>query len=106
MCSTATPSGPAAAISYAGSGLTARALQQVTGLAVDNAEAVGALSDAALRAEDLQAELDCTLGQAAGEGRIDAGGRVGKRDAERERAHRCAGYNCGVGNLHDMLPSI
>lgn len=39
----------------AGSGLTARALQQVTGLAVDNAEAVGALSDAALRAEDLQA---------------------------------------------------
>lgn len=39
----------------AGTGLTARALQQVSGLAVDNAEAVGALSDAAVREEDLRA---------------------------------------------------
>lgn len=39
----------------AGSGLTARALQQVTGLAVDNSEAVGALSDAAITEADLAA---------------------------------------------------
>lgn len=39
----------------AGTGLTAKALQQVSGLAVDNTEAVGALSDAAVRAEDLRA---------------------------------------------------
>jgi uncharacterized phage protein (TIGR02218 family) len=39
----------------AGTGLTAGALQQVTGLAVDNAEAVGALSDAGLREEDIRA---------------------------------------------------
>lgn len=39
----------------AGSGLTARALQQVTGLAVDNTEAVGALSDAAITEADLTA---------------------------------------------------
>ena len=39
----------------AGSGLTARALQQGTGLAVDNTEAVGALSDAAISADDLAA---------------------------------------------------
>ena len=39
----------------ANSGLTARALQQSSGLAVDNTEAVGALSDAALREADLMA---------------------------------------------------
>lgn len=39
----------------AGSGLTARALQQATGLSVDNTEALGALSDTALRAEDIEA---------------------------------------------------
>lgn len=39
----------------AGSGLTARALQQTTGLAVDNSEALGALSDAALTEADLMA---------------------------------------------------
>lgn len=39
----------------ANSGLTARALQQSSGLAVDNSEAVGALSDAALREADLMA---------------------------------------------------
>lgn len=37
----------------ASSGLTARALQQVTGLAVDNTEVVGALSDAAISETDL-----------------------------------------------------
>lgn len=39
----------------ANSGLTARALQQSTGLSVDNTEAVGALSDDALREEDILA---------------------------------------------------
>lgn len=39
----------------ASSGLTARALQQTTGLAVDNSEAAGALSDAALTEEDILA---------------------------------------------------
>lgn len=39
----------------AGAGLTARALEQTTGLSVDNSEAVGALSDAGLTAEDIRA---------------------------------------------------
>lgn len=39
----------------AGTGLTAKALQQVAGLAVDNAEAAGALSDAGIREEDIRA---------------------------------------------------
>lgn len=39
----------------AGTGLTAGALQQVSGLAVDNAEAVGALSDAGIREADVRA---------------------------------------------------
>ena len=39
----------------ADSGLTARALQQSTGLSVDNTEAVGALSDAAISEEDIAA---------------------------------------------------
>ncbi|MEX5599835.1 DUF2163 domain-containing protein [Pseudophaeobacter sp. C1-32P7] len=39
----------------AGSGLTARTLQQATGLSVDNTEALGALSDTTLRAEDIEA---------------------------------------------------
>ncbi|OWU85316.1 phage protein [Oceanicola sp. 22II-s10i] len=39
----------------AGSGLTALALQQGTGLAVDNSEAIGALSDAAIREADIEA---------------------------------------------------
>jgi uncharacterized phage protein (TIGR02218 family) len=39
----------------AGSGLTARALQQATGLSVDNTEALGALSDTGLKAEDIEA---------------------------------------------------
>jgi uncharacterized phage protein (TIGR02218 family) len=39
----------------AGTGLSARALQQTTGLSVDNSEAVGALSDAAIREDDLKA---------------------------------------------------
>lgn len=39
----------------ANTGLTAHALQQSTGLAVDNAEAVGALSDAAVTETDLTA---------------------------------------------------
>lgn len=37
------------------SGLSARALEQVTGLAVDNSEAVGALTDAGLRESDIMA---------------------------------------------------
>lgn len=41
----------------ASSGMTARALEQTTGLAVDNTEAVGALSDAAIRDEDVRAGL-------------------------------------------------
>ena len=39
----------------ADSGMTARAFQQSTGLSVDNSEAVGALSDDAIRAADLEA---------------------------------------------------
>ena len=39
----------------AGTGLTARALQQVSGLAVDNSEAVGALSDEGISEADLRA---------------------------------------------------
>lgn len=39
----------------ASSGMGARAFQQVTGLAVDNSEAVGALSSASVREEDLAA---------------------------------------------------
>lgn len=39
----------------AGSGLSAKALQQATGLSVDNTEAMGALSDAAIRDEDIAA---------------------------------------------------
>jgi uncharacterized phage protein (TIGR02218 family) len=39
----------------ASSGLTARALQQATGLSVDNSEAMGALSDAAIREVDILA---------------------------------------------------
>ncbi|MFZ1470374.1 MAG: DUF2163 domain-containing protein [Paracoccaceae bacterium] len=39
----------------AGSGLTARAVQQSTGLSVDNSEAVGALSDVAISEVDLAA---------------------------------------------------
>lgn len=39
----------------ASSGMTARALQAATGLAVDNSEAVGALSDAAITEADLMA---------------------------------------------------
>lgn len=39
----------------ADTGLTARALQQTTGLAVDNTEAMGALSDAGLTEEDILA---------------------------------------------------
>lgn len=41
----------------ASSGMTARAVEQVTGLAVDNSEAVGALSDAAINEADLRAGL-------------------------------------------------
>jgi uncharacterized phage protein (TIGR02218 family) len=40
----------------ADTGLTARALQQTTGLSVDNTEAVGALSDGSIREADLLAE--------------------------------------------------
>jgi uncharacterized phage protein (TIGR02218 family) len=36
-------------------GLTASALQQTTGLSVDNSEAIGALSDAAIRETDIEA---------------------------------------------------
>ncbi|MDJ0627294.1 MAG: DUF2163 domain-containing protein [Rhodobacter sp.] len=39
----------------ADSGLSAAAIQQATGLSVDNTEAVGVLSDAALREEDIRA---------------------------------------------------
>lgn len=39
----------------ANSGLTAKALQQATGLSVDNTEAVGALTDVAVREEDILA---------------------------------------------------
>lgn len=39
----------------AGTGLSARALDQATGLSVDNSEAQGALSDASVREEDIQA---------------------------------------------------
>ncbi|MCB4455604.1 DUF2163 domain-containing protein [Leisingera sp. McT4-56] len=38
-----------------GSGLTARAVQQATGLSVDNTEALGVLSDAAVHEEDIEA---------------------------------------------------
>ncbi|CUH80199.1 DUF2163 domain-containing protein [Tropicibacter naphthalenivorans] len=39
----------------ADTGLTAKALQQATGLSVDNTEAMGGLSDAAIREEDIAA---------------------------------------------------
>ena len=39
----------------AGTGLSARALQQATGLSVDNTEAMGALSDASIREADIAA---------------------------------------------------
>ncbi|MDX1779799.1 MAG: DUF2163 domain-containing protein [Thalassovita sp.] len=39
----------------AGTGLSARALQQTTGLSVDNSEAIGALCDAAVTAADIEA---------------------------------------------------
>jgi uncharacterized phage protein (TIGR02218 family) len=39
----------------ADTGMTARALQQTTGMSVDNSEAAGALSDAAIREEDILA---------------------------------------------------
>ncbi|ETA52033.1 DUF2163 domain-containing protein [Ponticoccus alexandrii] len=39
----------------ANAGLTAKALQQATGLSVDNTEAMGALTDAAIREEDIAA---------------------------------------------------
>lgn len=39
----------------AGSGLTAKAVQQTTGLSVDNTEAMGALSDAAITEDDILA---------------------------------------------------
>lgn len=42
---------------HAASGMTAGALQTSTGLAVDNAEAQGALSHDAIRAEDIRAGL-------------------------------------------------
>ncbi|MBO9408056.1 DUF2163 domain-containing protein [Shimia sp. R9_1] len=51
----------------ASTGLTASALEQGTGLAVDNSEAVGVLSDASVRAEDIAAgrldgaEITCWL---------------------------------------------
>ena len=38
-----------------GSGLTARAVSQATGLSVDNTEALGVLSDASVREEDIEA---------------------------------------------------
>ncbi|MEM7718992.1 MAG: DUF2163 domain-containing protein [Pseudomonadota bacterium] len=41
----------------ASSGLTARSVEQTTGLAVDNSEALGALSDASIREEDIRAGL-------------------------------------------------
>lgn len=41
----------------ASSGLTARALQQTTGLSVDNSEALGALSDLSVREDELMAGL-------------------------------------------------
>lgn len=41
----------------ASSGLTARSVEQTTGLAVDNSEALGALSDASIRDEDVRAGL-------------------------------------------------
>ena len=41
----------------ASSGMTARAIEQTTGLAVDNTEAVGALSDEAIREDDIRAGL-------------------------------------------------
>lgn len=40
-----------------GGGMSALALQQTTGLSVDNSETLGALSDEAIRAEDLDAGL-------------------------------------------------
>ncbi len=39
----------------ASSGLTAAAIEQATGLSIDNTEAMGALSDAAIREEDIEA---------------------------------------------------
>ncbi len=41
----------------AASGLTARSVEQTTGLAVDNSEAIGALSAASIREEDVRAGL-------------------------------------------------
>lgn len=41
----------------ASSGLSARAVEQTTGLAVDNSEALGALSDEAIREEDIRRGL-------------------------------------------------
>lgn len=45
----------AGVIFAAGTGLTASALQHTTGMAVDNSEALGALSDASVREEDIAA---------------------------------------------------
>jgi uncharacterized phage protein (TIGR02218 family) len=42
-------------VHVAGTGLTAKALQQTTGLSVDNTEATGALSDAAITEDDILA---------------------------------------------------
>ncbi len=41
----------------ASTGMTARALEQTTGLSVDNSEAVGALTDVAIREQDVRAGL-------------------------------------------------
>ena len=39
----------------ASTGLTAAAIEQATGLSIDNTEAMGALSDASVREEDIEA---------------------------------------------------
>lgn len=89
----------------AGSGLTARSLQQTTGLSVDNTEAVGALSDAAITEADLRAgrfdgaEVRCWLVNWAepAQRTLRFRGSIG------EVAHGSGGYRAELRGLAEAL---
>lgn len=89
----------------AGTGLTARALEQSTGLSVDNSEAVGALSDAAVTEADLRAgrydgaEVRCWLvNWAAPDARmLRFRGHLG------EVAHGATGFRAELRGLAEAL---
>ncbi len=89
----------------AGTGLTARALEQTTGLSVDNTEAVGALSDAAVTEADLRAgrydgaEVRCWLvNWAAPDARmLRFRGHLG------EVAHGAGGFRAELRGLAEAL---